>query len=265
MNNISNKQQGFLSRFLVLLYGMVCYFIFLGTFLYAIGFVGNFIVPKSIDYGLQGGADNAWLVNILLLSLFAVQHSVMARQGFKKWWTKIIPKSIERSTFVLLSSLVLIMLFYYWRPIPDVIWNVQGTLAGILLTVLSLTGWLIVLVGTFLINHFNLFGLQQVYLNMKNSEPKKPQFVKPLFYKVVRHPLMLGFIIAFWATPFMTVGHLLFAFATTGYILVAIQIEERDMVKFHGEEYKRYQQEVSQIIPLPPKKQVAVMGKEFSN
>jgi methanethiol S-methyltransferase len=265
MNNVSNKQQGFLSRFLVLLYGVVSYFIFLGTFLYAIGFVGNFIVPKSIDYGFQGGTDNAWLVNILLLSLFAVQHSVMARQGFKKWWTKIIPKSIERSTFVLISSLVLILLFYYWRPLPEVIWNLKGTLAGILLAVLSLTGWLIVLVGTFLINHFNLFGLHQVYLNMKNSEPKPPQFVKPLFYKVVRHPLMLGFIIAFWATPFMTVGHLLFAFATTGYILVAIRIEERDMVRFHGKDYIRYQQEVSQIIPMPPKKQVAAIEKEYSN
>src|SRR5690606_40902644 len=141
--------------------------------------------------------------------------------------------------------LVLILLFYYWRPMPDIIWSVENILLAPLLTVLFFTGWFIVLLGTFLINHFNLFGLQQVYLNMKNSEPPKPRFVKPLFYKVVRHPLMLGFIIAFWATPHMTLGHLLFAFATTGYILVAIQLEERDMVKFHGEEYKRYQQEVS--------------------
>ncbi|MFO7525271.1 MAG: isoprenylcysteine carboxylmethyltransferase family protein [Ignavibacteriaceae bacterium] len=265
MNNVSNKQQGLLSRFLVLLYGVVSYFIFLGTFLYAIGFVGNYIVPKSIDNGFQGGTDNAWLINILLLSLFAVQHSVMARQGFKKWWTKIIPQPIERSTFVLISSLVLILLFYYWRPMPEIIWSVDNSLLIFLLTVLFFAGWFIVLLGTFLINHFNLFGLQQVYLNMKNSEPQKPQFVKPLFYKVVRHPLMLGFIIAFWATPHMTLGHLLFAFATTGYILVAIQLEERDMVKFHGKDYIRYQQEVSQIIPLPPKKQVAAIEKEYSN
>jgi protein-S-isoprenylcysteine O-methyltransferase Ste14 len=242
---------------------VVSYFIFLGTFLYAIGFVGNLLVPKSIDSGIQGGTDNAWLVNILLLSLFAVQHSVMARPGFKKLWTKIVPKSIERSTFVLFSSLVLILLFYYWRPMPGTVWSVGNTLLASLLNTLFFIGWFIVLLGTFLINHFNLFGLQQVYLNMKNGEPNPPQFVRPLFYKVVRHPLMLGFIIAFWATPHMTVGHLLFAFATTGYILVAIQLEERDMVRVHGEEYRRYQQEVSQIIPLPPKKQVGVIEKNY--
>ena len=260
---MQNQNSSGLSKFLALLYGVVSYFIFLGTFLYAIGFVGNYLVPKSIDSGIQGGTSNALLVNILLLSLFAVQHSVMARQGFKKWWTKIIPKSIERSTFVLISSLVLILLFYYWRPVEGVVWNVENTLLASLLSTLFFIGWFIVLLGTFLINHFNLFGLQQVYLNMKNSEPKPPQFVKPLFYKVVRHPLMLGFIIAFWATPHLTVGHLLFALATTGYILVAIQLEERDMVRFHGEEYKRYQQEVSQIVPLPPKKQVGVMEKNY--
>lgn len=265
MNNNSKTQQNSsgMGRLLALLYGTISYVIFLGTFLYAMGFVGNLLVPKSIDQGIQGGTDNAWLINILLLSLFAVQHSVMARQGFKRWWTKIIPKSIERSTFVLLSSLVLILLFYYWRPIPEVVWSVENTALAFLLTALYFAGWFIVLLGTFLINHFNLFGLQQVYLNMKNREPEPPRFVKPLFYKVVRHPLMLGFIIAFWATPHMTIGHLLFAFATTGYILVAIQLEERDMIKFHGEDYRRYQQEVSQIIPLPPKKQVGVMEKNY--
>jgi len=262
---MQNQNGSGLSKFLALFYGVASYFIFLGTFLYAIGFVGNFLIPKSIDSGIQGGTGNAWLINILLLSLFAVQHSVMARQGFKKWWTKIVPRSIERSTFVLISSLVLILLFYYWRPMPGVVWSVENTLLAALLTTLFFIGWFIVLLGTFLINHFNLFGLQQVYLNMKNSEPNPPQFVRPLFYKVVRHPLMLGFIIAFWATPHMTVGHLLFAFATTGYILVAIQLEERDMVRFHGEEYKKYQQEVSQIIPLPPKKQVGVVEKNYSN
>lgn len=260
---MQNQNSSALSKFIALFYGAVSYFIFLGTFLYAIGFVGNFLVPKSIDSGIQGGTDNAWLINILLLSLFAVQHSVMARQGFKKWWTKIIPRSIERSTFVLFSSLVLILLFYYWRPMPGVIWSVENDLLVLFMNTLYFAGWFIVLLGTFLINHFNLFGLQQVYLNMKNSEPTLPKFVRPLFYKVVRHPLMLGFIIAFWATPHMTVGHLLFAFATTGYILVAIQLEERDMVRFHGEDYKRYQQEVSQIIPLPPKKQVGAMEENY--
>jgi protein-S-isoprenylcysteine O-methyltransferase Ste14 len=264
--NVMNKKHrgSGLSKLLVLFYGVVSYFIFLGTFLYAIGFVGNLLVPKTIDSGFQGGTSNAWIVNILLLSLFAVQHSVMARQGFKKWVTRIIPKSIERSTFVLVSSLVLILLYYFWRPMPEIIWSVENTLLFYLLTAFFFTGWFIVLLGTFLINHFNLFGLQQVYLNLKNSEPKPHQFVKPLFYRVVRHPLMLGFIIAFWAAPQMTLGHLLFAFATTGYILVAIQLEERDMVRFHGEDYKRYQQEVSQIIPLPPKRQVEVLQKNYS-
>jgi protein-S-isoprenylcysteine O-methyltransferase Ste14 len=260
---MQNQNRSGLSKFLALFYGVVSYFIFLGTFLYAIGFVGNLLVPKTIDHGIQGGTDNAWLINILLLSLFAVQHSVMARPGFKKWWVKIVPKSIERSTFVLFSSLVLILLFYYWRPMQGVVWSVDNTLLASLMNTLFFIGWFIVLLGTFLINHFNLFGLQQVYLNMKNSEPKPPQFVRPLFYKVVRHPLMLGFIIAFWATPHMTIGHLLFAFATTGYILIAIQLEERDMVRVHGEDYKRYQQEVSQIIPLLPKKQAGVVEKNY--
>lgn len=248
-----------MKKFIFFMYGVVSYMVFFVTFLYAIGFVGNLLVPKSIDYGLRGSTNGALLTNILLLSIFAIQHSVMARQGFKNWWTKIVPKPIERSTFVLFSSAALILLFYFWKPIPDVIWNVQNTILGTILTILFFTGWFIVLFGTFLINHFNLFGLQQVYLHMKNNEPKPPQFVRPLFYKVVRHPLMLGFIIAFWATPYMTVGHLLFALATTGYILLAIQLEERDMVRFHGEDYKRYQQEVSQIIPLPPKSKVGVM------
>src|SRR5690606_26435536 len=166
---------------------------------------------------------------------------------------KFIPRPIERSTYVLTASVVLIMLFYYWRPIPDIIWDVRSTLLGNVLTGFYFLGWFIVLLGTFLINHFNLFGLQQVYLNLKNREQASPKFVKPLFYKVVRHPLMLGFIIAFWSTPVMTLGHLLFAFATTGYILIAIQLEERDMVKLHGEDYIRYQQEVPQIIPMLPK------------
>jgi protein-S-isoprenylcysteine O-methyltransferase Ste14 len=224
------------------------------TFLYAIGFVGNYVVPKTIDSGYQGGTGAVLIVNLLLLSLFAVQHSVMARQGFKKWWTKIVPRSIERSTYVLFSSIALIVLFYFWRPMTDVIWNVQNTFLAPLLTVIFFAGWLMVLSGTFLINHFNLFGLQQVYMNLKNHQLPHPKFVTPFYYKFVRHPLMLGFIIAFWATPVMTVGHLLFAFATTSYILVAVQLEEKDLVTFHGEEYKRYQREVSQIIPMPPKK-----------
>ena len=190
-----------MKRLLFFLYGILCYSVFFVTFLYAIGFVGNLVVPKTIDTGMQGSSGGAWLVDILLLSLFAVQHSVMARQGFKKWWTKFVPKPIERSTYVLFSSLVLILIFAYWRPITVDIWNIQGTIIGSFLVALFFTGWFIVLFGTFLINHFNLFGLQQVYLNLKNQEMPKPHFVRPFFYKVVRHPLMLGFIIAFWAAP----------------------------------------------------------------
>ena len=245
-----------MKRFLFFMYGIICYSIFFVTFLYAVGFVGDLLVPKTIDSGFQGGTTNAWIVNILLLSLFAVQHSVMARQGFKRWWTKFVPRPIERSTYVLFSSIILILTFIFWRPISGSVWNVQGTAAGALLTALYFTGWGIVLFGTFLINHFNLFGLQQVYLNLRKKELPRPHFVKPLFYKIVRHPLMVGFIIAFWAAPHMTIGHLLFAFATTGYILVGIQFEERDLVAFHGEEYRRYQMEVSQIVPMPPKKTV---------
>lgn len=243
-----------MKKIVFFVYGVISYLIFLATFLYAIGFVGNIFVPKSIDNGLQGGTSSVLIVNLLLLSLFAIQHSVMARQGFKRWWTQFVPKPIERSTYVLFSSIALIVLFYFWRPVPDVIWNTGSTIFTPFLTILYFFGWFIVLTGTYLINHFNLFGLQQVYINLKNRELPHPKFVTPFYYKFVRHPLMLGFIIAFWAAPVMTIGHLLFAFATTGYILVAIQLEEKDLVNFHGEEYKRYQREVSQIIPMPPKK-----------
>lgn len=255
-----------MKRVVFFLYGVICYLVFFVSFIYAIGFVGNILVPKSVDSGFQGGTGYFWLVNILLLSLFAIQHSVMARQGFKKIWTRIVPKPIERSTFVLFSSVVLILLFYFWRPDTDVVWNAQNSFLGSLLTGLYFVGWATVLFGSFLINHFNLFGLQQVYFSLKNKEQEPPKFVKPFFYKIVRHPLMLGFIIAFWAAPLMTVGHLLFAFASTGYILVAIQLEERDLVRFHGNDYIKYQHEVSQIIPMLPKKaaELGTAQKSFS-
>jgi methanethiol S-methyltransferase len=218
------------------------------------GFVDNLVVPKSIDKGYQGGTAYAWLVNILLLAVFALQHSIMARQEFKKWWTRIVPLSIERSTYVLFASASLILLFAFWRPLTDVVWDVQNTLLSGLLIGLYFFGWFIVLAGTFLINHFNLFGLQQVYHNLNGKEPGTQSFVTPLFYKFVRHPIMLGFIIAFWSAPRMTTGHILFSVATTAYILIAIQLEERDMVGMYGADYKRYQREVSQIIPMPSKK-----------
>ena len=243
-----------MKKFVFFLYGIVCYVIFFVTFLYAIGFVANLAVPKTIDKGYQGGTIYAWLVNILLLSLFALQHSIMARPEFKKWWTRFVPVAIERSTYVLFASSSLILLFAFWRPLTDVVWDVQNTLLSGLLTGLYFFGWFIVLFGTFLINHFNLFGLQQVYNNLNNREQGMQLFVTPLLYKFVRHPIMLGFIIAFWSAPLMTTGHILFSVATTAYILIAIQLEERDMVGMYGADYKRYQREVSQIIPMPSKK-----------
>lgn len=247
-----------MKRIIFFLYGIICYLIFFATFLYAVGFVGNMIAPKTVDFGFQGGTSFALLIDILLLSLFAVQHSVMARQGFKKMWTKIIPKSIERSTYVLFASIALIILFYFWRPISGQIWSIGNSFFAGMLNLLFFVGFFIVLLTTFLINHFNLFGLQQVYRNLKKQEQVYPKFVRPLYYKVVRHPLYFGFLIAFWATPDMTVGHLLFSLATTGYILVAMQLEERDLIRFHGDKYIRYQQEVSQIIPMPPRKEVEI-------
>jgi protein-S-isoprenylcysteine O-methyltransferase Ste14 len=250
-----------MKRFVFFLYGVVCYLIFFVTFLYAIAFIGNILVPKSIDAGFQGGTSYAVLVDLLVLSLFAIQHSVMARQGFKKLWAKIVPMPIERSTYVLFSSIALIVLFYFWRPLSGTVWNVESPFWSGALTALFFVGFFIVLLATFLINHFNLFGLQQVYRNLKKQEHIYPKFTKPFFYRIVRHPLYLGFLIAFWATPEMTIGHLLFSVATTGYILVAIQLEEKDLVRFHGEAYTRYQEEVSQIIPMPRKK--AVLADEI--
>ena len=243
-----------MKKVIFFLYGIVCYVIFFVTFLYAIGFVDNLAVPKTIDKGYQGGTADAWLVDIVLLSIFALQHSIMARPGFKKWWTQMVPVAIERSTYVLFASASLILLFAFWRPLTEVVWDVQNTMLSGLLTGLYFFGWFIVLFGTFLINHFNLFGLQQVYNHLNNREPGMQLFVTPLLYKFVRHPIMLGFIIAFWAAPYMSTGHILFSVATTAYILIAIQLEERDMVGVYGAEYKRYQREVSQIIPMPSKK-----------
>ena len=239
-----------MARFLALAYGAVSYLIFLGTFLYAIGFVGNRFVPKSIDSGAASALVPALVVNTGLLLLFAVQHSVMARPWFKRWWTRYVPSSIERSTFVLFSSLALILLYWQWRPMPGAVWTLDRT-AAVVMEILFWAGWGIVLVSTFMISHFHLFGLTQVHHQFLGKKVADPEFKVAGFYRMVRHPIMVGFLIAFWSTPRMTYGHLLFAAATTGYILVALQFEEHDLMEMFGEKYRRYRREVRMLIPIP--------------
>jgi len=237
-------------RMTVFVYGLVCYLIFFGTLLYAIGFIDNIVVPKAMDSGPQGPLFGSLLVDAGLLALFAIQHSVMARQWFKRAWTRIIPEAVERSTYVLLASLLLLFLFWQWRPIGGSLWNVQNRAGRIALYELYALGWLTVLASTFIINHFDLFGLRQVYLYLLGRPYVPIGFRTPGLYRYVRHPLYLGWLMVFWATPVMTVAHLVFALATTGYILIAIQFEERDLVRFHGEAYRRYRQHIPMIIPL---------------
>ncbi len=238
-------------RALVLLYGVVCYCVFFVTFLYAIGFVGGLPVPKGIDSGEQASVPVSLAINLGLLSIFAVQHSVMARPAFKRWWTRFVPQAIERSTYVLASSIALILLFWFWRPMTTILWDIEAVPGRLALWGLFWLGWLTVLVATFLINHFDLFGLRQVYL-FATGHPYTPVgFRTPALHKYVRHPIMLGFLIAFWAAPTMTAGHLLFSAVTTAYVLLAIQLEERDLVIFYGEDYRAYQRQVRMLLPMP--------------
>ena len=240
-----------MKKITIFVFGILAYALFLFAFLYSIGFVGNFIVPKSIDTGTETTFLQAVLVNIMLMGVFALQHSVMARPSFKEWWTTIIPKAAERSIYVMLSNLALILIFWQWRPITTVIWEVESPVLTYAIYGLFALGWLIVLLSSFMISHFHLFGLQQIYNNLKNYKPANLQFRKIFLYKVVRHPLMLGFLIAFWATPRMTAGHLLFSGVVTLYIFIAVKfLEEKDLRKELGETYAQYQKEVPMLFPF---------------
>ncbi len=240
-----------MKKIIILIYGILAYIIFLVSFLYSIGFVNNLWVPKGIDTGIEVDIITAFLTNIGLLFLFAIQHSVMARPAFKKWWIKIIGKPAERSTYILLTSLALLLIFWKWQPINDPIWNIENNTIAMGMQVLYFIGWLIVLLSTFMISHFELFGLTQIVDNLKNRVSQSPSFQVNYFYGLVRHPIMFGFLIAFWATPTMTTGHLLFAAVTTVYILFAIKfLEERDLKKALGETYVSYQKKVPMLIPF---------------
>lgn len=243
-----NEPHNFASRMIALVYGLACYAAFLIAFLYAVGFVSNRAVPKAIDSGKAGTQSEALLINAALLGLFAVQHSVMARPPFKTWWTQIVPSHLERSTYVLATSIVLALLFWLWRPMPDVVWQVDPPIS-FALWALSAVGWLTVLVSTFLIDHFDLFGLRQVWLYATNRPYRAPNFQTRALYKVIRHPIMLGFLISFWAAPTMTQGHLLFAVMTTAYIYVGVSLEERDLRRSLGEDYEQYRRQVGMIVP----------------
>ncbi len=235
----------------VLAYGGLCYLFFLATFLYAIGFVGNFAVPKSIDSGPDAPPIRAAVVDVLLLGLFAVQHSVMARPWYKRWSAAAVPPSVERSTYVLASSVALIVLYWLWRPLPGVVWEVRHPAAAAALWALFGVGWAVVLIATFQIGHFDLFGLRQVALYTQCRPYEPPPFREPALYRAVRHPIMLGFVVAFWSTPVMTLGHLLFAVTTTAYIVVGVRFEERDLVGAHGASYEAYRRRVPMVFPWP--------------
>ena len=237
-----------------LIYGVVAYGFTLVALLYLIGFVGNLIVPKSIDSGTAGPLLQSVLVNALLIALFALQHSVMARQGFKRWWTRIVPPSVERSTYVLSASFALLILYWQWQPVPALVWTVPDPTASAVLDGIFWLGWVVLVASTFLLSHFELFGLSQVFARLFGKQPADAKFRTPLLYRHVRHPIYLGVLLAVWATPAMSVGHLLFAVMITGYILIGIQLEERDLIRQFGDQYRRYRQRAAMLVPLPGRK-----------
>lgn len=239
-----------MKRLLAVGYGVVAYLLFLVAFLYLIGFLANMWVPRTVDSGLAAPLGQAVLINVVLLAVFGIQHTVMARPAFKRWWTRFVPQPVERSTYVLLSSVVLVLLYWQWRTMPAVIWEVGMPAGRLALWVLFWAGWAIALASTFMISHFDLFGLRQVYLAWRATPYTDLDFHVRFFYRLVRHPLMLGFVIAFWAVPTMTAGHLLFSIGMTGYILVATQFEERDLVAALGNQYRDYRREVPMLVPL---------------
>ena len=240
-----------MKRYLIIGYGAASYLLFVLSFFYLIGFLGNFLVPRSVDHAIAAPIGQAIAVDVTLVALFGVQHSVMARKGFKRWWTRFVPPSIERSTYVWLSSVALVLLYWQWRTIPTVIWDVGQPAARITVWALFWLGWAIAFASTFMINHFDLFGLRQVYLAWRGKPYAELGFRTHLFYRLVRHPLMLGFLIAFWAAPTMAAGHLLFSIAITGYILIALQIEERSLVAALGDQYRAYRHDVPMLLPRP--------------
>jgi methanethiol S-methyltransferase len=241
--------------YIAALYGFACYVVFLGSFLYAIGFVGNLVVPKTIDSTPTVSAPLALIIDLVLLSLFAVQHSVMARQGFKALWTKVVPVAVERSTYVLISSLLLALICWKWQAIPAVVWDFSSPVLKALMMALFVLGWLILLLSTFMINHFDLFGLRQVLLRARRLDYVAVAYTERAFYKFVRHPLYLGFLIAFWATAHMSVGHLVFSMATSAYIFIGIFLEERDLMKDHGASYGAYRARVPMLFPTGVKRE----------
>ena len=240
-----------MKRYLTIGYGAAAYLLFLAVFLYLVGFVGGIWVPRTVDHGIPAPIGQAVVVNVALLGVFGVQHSVMARPGFKRWWTRFVPASIERSTYVWLSNAVLLLLYWQWRTMPAVIWHVQLPAGRLVVWVLFWLGWATALTSTFLINHFDLFGLRQVYLAAREKPYTDLDFRTRSLYRLVRHPLMLGFLIAFWSAPTMTAGHLLFAVGMTSYILVAVQMEERDLVAALGDQYRDYRRDVPMLLPRP--------------